>query len=1106
MAKVYRALDLEREGVVVAVKLFAHERIEQTVLDEVYRRETLALRELRHPNIAEMLGEGTDKATGEYFIVLEWVESDLNKLATARPFKNWDDFAPGIGLPILEALALAHARRVIHRDVKPANVLIDDSGTAKLTDFGIAKLKRTLARHMTLNEYVTRPFSPPELDDGAYSYTRDVFGYAMMVLHTLCDRPPDEYRDIPSALPCLRASADIRDIMSRALAINPEQRHANAGILLTELRNVQAVRNRLLRNAPKCFVQLHQDALKMLRSELSIESQSEIEAFVTEDLKCDVAMRPAILGHGQPNAQIESGCYELLGGTLRYRAVARIPTLDQLFIVKAYRSDFDQLEKWKAGHWRPQVEFLVGRSPDSVSGKAMVEFIEQGLDEHSADQRQKQAKDREEHLFRVWTDILKAKLRVEQERELPLLFRAAVPNGRSITFDLTLMPEDDVIGQLRRVELADKRYVGGEVDDLRGRKLTLYVHYGNPDAIPQTGLLAFDSSAAEQALNRQSRALEQVKLNQAVRGNLKELLLDPKRCRSQVPVSNVNFFKNDLDEAKKTAISAVLSSEDFVVIEGPPGTGKTAFISELILQVLKTQPSARILLTSQTHVALDNAICELMRSDPQIKVVRVARADDIRVDNAARPYLMNIQMENWAKDVRSRAEGFMTAWVAARGIDQRSVRLGLPLQRLVALRREEQSAREEIKELEAQQVIDEPRQQEEVNLRRESLEIAKRERQALEHEIHQKALLTQNPSRLSIVEIEAEISKLLPETEDGTQLRRMLEVQTAWVAHFGRGREFIIPLMERSQVVAATCLGMLSQPGSENVEYDLCILDEASKATATEALVPLARSKRWVLVGDPKQLPPFEDELSRSKDLRDQYELESSDVRETLFDRMLRDLPSNCRFLLDTQYRMAPAIGNLVSKCFYEGRLKNGKMASDPVVEKFLGKPVVWLTTAKMDDRREKEVRPSFANPREAQEILNILLDFNDEVRPLGRKFSIIVLSGYTAQLEAIRSSLNARRSELDCLDIACMTVDAVQGRQADLVFCSLTRSNLIKKTGFLKEYERINVALSRGKEGLMIVGDHEFIDAVHNEHPLKKVLKHIREYPDECSMQEVTQ
>lgn len=1103
MATVYRALDLERDGAVVAVKLFDQPRIEQVVLDEVYRRESLALRELRHDNIAALLDEGTDATTRQYYLVLEWMESDLNRRMKEHPFKDWDDFAPSVGLPILEALAYAHARQVVHRDIKPANVLLDVTGSVKLGDFGISKLKRTLTRSLTLNEYVSRPFCPRELDDGSYSYTRDVFGYAMLVLCALADRAPSDYPDIPASLLSLRAPADVRNLLQRALADAPAERPENAGILLTELRNLQSARLRARRPATRCYALLHKDASSHLKNELGLPTQADIDRYVLEDLNSGTAMRAAISPNG---AVAEDGAYEMMGTSLRYKIVVRLPDRDQLIITKAYRSDFDKLERWKQHLWKPPFVFQLGYHPDAAQSRAFIESLDQSLDEHAAEQRQRRAKEDEERLFRVWSDILKAKLKVEQERETPLQYTQARSNGRHVEFVLATEPDDDVIGQLRRIQLSDRRYLGGEIEDLQGNRLTLYVTYGDYASISQNGLLVFDSSAAEQALNRQSRALEQVKMDLAVRSNLKELITVPSRCREPVPIKRIDFVTNPLDESKKKAVCTALGAEDFIVVEGPPGTGKTAFIAELILQFLKKKPDARVLLTSQTHVALDNAIGRLQKANAGLTIVRIARADDPRVGAEGQPHVLERQMDQWAKSVIGRSDQFVRDWAAHRGIDQSNLLLGLRLQRLIAARKEEQHTRQELREFQSQMAsaTDVERVQEEVLLLRERLDAVKRLRQSIEREIMESKAMSTDPSKVSDKDLEPLIQKLLPDTDDGRQLRKIIELQSEWAERFGRGVEFTLPLIERAQVVAGTCLGMLSIRGTEGLEYDLCILDEASKATATETLVPLSRCRRWVLVGDSKQLPPFEDELSRSQHLRERYDLKLEDIRETLFDRLARDLPAGCRTMLDVQYRMVAPIGNLISSCFYGGQLKSARTTPDPFITSFLGRPVVWLTTGLVEDRAEKKIGKSFANPREVWTIEDFLLNLNDELTRAGRKLEVAVLTGYSAQLEALRRALNGRRDQLRNIDVFCMTVDSVQGREVDLVIYSLTRSNRVGQLGFLSHDARINVALSRARDGLLIVGDHGFIESAVDGHPLKRVLSHIKANPAECEMQKV--
>ena len=93
----------------------------------------------------------------------------------------------------------------------------------------------------------------------------------------------------------------------------------------------------------------------------------------------------------------------------------------------------------------------------------------------------------------------------------------------------------------------------------------------------------------------------------------------------------------------------------------------------------------------------------------------------------------------------------------------------------------------------------------------------------------------------------AVIGTTAPEVED---LKRLLAIQGEWTQRFGRSPEFKAAVIARADVVGATCIGFAGVPGTLDAEFDLCIIDEASRATSTEALVPLTRARRWIIVGD----------------------------------------------------------------------------------------------------------------------------------------------------------------------------------------------------------------------------------------------------------------
>jgi len=100
-------------------------------------------------------------------------------------------------------------------------------------------------------------------------------------------------------------------------------------------------------------------------------------------------------------------------------------------------------------------------------------------------------------------------------------------------------------------------------------------------------------------------------------------------------------------------------------------------------------------------------------------------------------------------------------------------------------------------------------------------------------------------------------SMLFGDSDAHKQCLALMRMQEAWLERVGRSTDFPAAMLASANVVAATCVGLAAVRGMNEVAFDLCIVDEASKATATEILVPLSRTRRAILVGDPKQLPPL---------------------------------------------------------------------------------------------------------------------------------------------------------------------------------------------------------------------------------------------------------
>jgi serine/threonine protein kinase len=188
MGAVYRARDqlLER---IVAVKVLPAEYADDPLLVERFEREARAAARLNHPNIVAVFDTGRDGTVR--YIVMECVPGQsLAQLLNARgalPVAQ----AVGIAAQVADALGVAHAAGIIHRDIKPGNVMVEPSGQCKVLDFGIARLAADAALTQTASLLGSAPYMPPEMSLGRTADARsDIYSLGCVLYEMLTDRPP----------------------------------------------------------------------------------------------------------------------------------------------------------------------------------------------------------------------------------------------------------------------------------------------------------------------------------------------------------------------------------------------------------------------------------------------------------------------------------------------------------------------------------------------------------------------------------------------------------------------------------------------------------------------------------------------------------------------------------------------------------------------------------------------------------------------------------------------------------------------------------------------------------------------------------------------------
>jgi serine/threonine protein kinase len=672
----------------------------------------------------------------------------------------------------------------------------------------------------------------------------------------------------------------------------------------------------------------------------------------------------------------------------------------------------------------------------------------------------------------------------------------------------------------------ENEFFVGQVNLARSglNKVTLSRYASRVHRLKEENTIFFRSKADKSSFNKRKNALTRIIENDSVIENLVDYF-DPDCQHDPIDydhtVTDDDFARYDrtddngnvikLNDKQRIAFQQLLKFGPLSMLQGPPGTGKTEFIAAFVHYLVEKLGTQRILLVSQSHEAVNTAAERIRKHCNHLKtpldIVRFSSRESA-VSNSLQDALSSNIVSQKAEQFSTQLKFRVMALAKSLKAPKEYLEAFLELDKQVLSAIDEQLnalTKFDDKELDSKQKKELKKQIGE----RKSLINSRLSQEAKTNKDWHDDLSTVGDSLINNLNHEYAI-----EPHIAGSVKRLIDMSKDMLRVMNSGTANLDEFLARSrQLVAGTCVGI----GNWHIDiasnqYDWIIIDEAARSIASELAIAMQVGKRVLLVGDHQQLPPLYSEPHKKALARKLGIKSSSDIDELIESDFARAFNSHygeqIGAKLLVQYRMAPAIGTLVSQCFYKGELENGERIIPDIytnIPKQLAAPATWLDTSSLGKKahHQQGSGTSIFNDAEADAIVEMLLqvDENEEfVDSLYKQVkegeaAIGVICMYAEQKKRIRQRIKkAGLSETLTALLKIDTVDSYQGKENRIIILSVTRSEHKQSPGFLRLPNRINVALSRAMDRLVIVGDKRMWQGKNSDLPFGGVIKFMEE------------
>ncbi len=291
-------------------------------------------------------------------------------------------------------------------------------------------------------------------------------------------------------------------------------------------------------------------------------------------------------------------------------------------------------------------------------------------------------------------------------------------------------------------------------------------------------------------------------------------------------------------------------------------------------------------------------------------------------------------------------------------------------------------------------------------------------------------------------------------------------------------------LFDQARVVSCTLIGSAYRL-MERRRFSTLFIDEAAQALEPACWAAILKADRVIMSGDHQQLPPTVKSIKAVKE----------GLANTLMQKLV-GLHPRCVTLLTTQYRMNEDIMAFSSRWFYHNRLQAAPEAAHRLVSP-LDTPLTWIDTSAYSDHSEKRTHTgSLTNAQEARLVIHTLRDYIEMISPQkieNERVDFGIITPYRGQARLIRRLLKMQHYFRKLKrHITVGTVDGFQGQERDVIVISLVRDNTDGNIGFLRDLRRMNVAMTRARMKLIIIGN---VQALSRHRFYRELAEHIRQH-----------